>query len=260
MSTERLAIVSDVHGNATAFHQVLADIDARGIDTIVNLGDVAGKGPRGSECVRLSRERCAVTVLGNWDDFLPNENAAPDDEAVRWWRRELTSNDLEWLRDLPLVHDLTLSGRHIRLFHASAESVYTRVFFRHTEDQFAGMFATTEFTGDGPAPSVVGYGDIHHAYLEVSDGKTLFNVGSVGNPLDEPTASYVIMEGVRGGTLSDPFGVQFVRVPYDIEAEVSAATSLGMPALAEYAVELRTAVYRGRHAELGLTLDTTAPI
>jgi len=46
---DRLAIISDVHGNVTALQAVLADIQARGISRIVNLGDVIGKGPRGSE-------------------------------------------------------------------------------------------------------------------------------------------------------------------------------------------------------------------
>ena len=44
--TERIAVLSDVHGNLTAFEAVLRDIDARGISTILNLGDVSGKGPR----------------------------------------------------------------------------------------------------------------------------------------------------------------------------------------------------------------------
>lgn len=253
MSPERLAIISDIHGNVTALTSVLADIDARGITTILNLGDVVGKGPRGAESVRISRERCAVTVRGNWDDFLPVDDAPERSEGIRWWHSELSSADRQWLCELPLVHDLVLSGRRIRLFHASAQSVYVRVHFAHTAEEFAGMFAATELTGAGPEPTVVGYGDIHHAYLETTGGRTLFNVGSVGNPLDEPTACYAILEGVPGGVSSDPFGVQFVRVAYDVEAEIAVAASLGMPELDAYAIELRTAIYRGRHAELGLT-------
>jgi protein phosphatase len=253
MALERQAIISDIHGNVTALEAVLADIHARGITTVINLGDVIGKGPRGSECVRISRERCAVTVGGNWEDFLAVEDPGGLGEAGRWWHGELTADDRKWLRDLPLVHDLMLSGRRIRLFHASAESVHVRVHFRHTDEQFDGMFAATQLTGSGPEPTVVGYGDIHDAYLETHGGRTLFNVGSVGNSLDEPTASYVILEGVRDGSPSDPFGLQFVRVSYDIEAEIAAAAALGMPELEAYAIELRTAVYRGLHARLGLT-------
>jgi len=107
------------------------------------------------------------------------------------------------------------------------------------------MFVNTPMTGGGAQPSMVGYGDIHDAFVEVERGRTLFNVGSVGNPLDEPVPSYAILEGVVDEPDPAPFGLQFVRVPYDVEAEIAAAARLGMPALEPYAVELRTAVYRG---------------
>ena len=251
---ERIAVLSDVHGNMTAFDAVLRDVDARGITTVVNLGDVAGKGPRGSAAVARSRERCAVTVRGNWDDFLPDP-ATVRDEALTWWYEELTPDDRAWLRSLPLVHHLELSGRRIRLLHASATSVHVRVRFHHTPEEFAGMFATTPLTGDGPAPTMVGYGDVHDAYVETSEGRTLFNVGSVGNPLDEPTASYVVLEGDPGPDASAPFSLQVVRVPYDVEAEIAVARDLRMPQLEPYAVELRTAIYRGLHAERGMRAD-----
>ena len=164
---QRVAVLSDVHGNVTAYRAVLADVAARGITTVLNLGDVVGKGPRGSQAVALTREHCAVTVRGNWDDFLPRPD--PDrDPAMAWWHAELDDDDRAWLLGLPLVDHLHLSGRRIRLVHASAESPHVRVRARHTPEEFAGMFATTELTGQGPTPDVVLYGDIHATYLEVS--------------------------------------------------------------------------------------------
>ena len=243
MTLERFALIADVHGNLTALEAVLADIASRGIERIINLGDTAGKGPRGDAAVRRVREVCEAHVRGNWDDFLPGLD---DDEpaAMLWWRDELSPESAAWLTSIPLSLDLELSGRRIRLFHASAQSPHVRVHFHHTPEEFAAMFENTEMTGDGPAPDVVGYADIHDAYIESVDGRTLFNVGSVGNPLDLPTPSYVILEG--GGSAGDPFGIQFVRVPYDVEAEIAVAEALGMPSADVWSVELRTAVYRGR--------------
>jgi len=245
VSLERVALISDVHGNLTALEAVLADIHRRGIARIVNLGDTAGKGPRGEDAVRRCRDVCEVNVRGNWDDFLPT---IPDDgpSEMLWWRDELSAPSRAWLRSLPLSVDLVLSGHRIRLFHASAQSPHVRVHFAHTPEQFSAMFEATEMTGDGPLPDVVGYADIHDAYIESNDGRTLFNVGSVGNPLDTPVPSYVILEG--GQSADDPFGIQFVRVPYDVEAEIAVAESLDMPTADVWAVELRTAVYRGRQA------------
>ncbi|PJJ70520.1 protein phosphatase [Diaminobutyricimonas aerilata] len=233
-----IAVVSDIHGNLTALRAVLADIESRGITEIVDLGDIVGKGPRGSACVALARERCAVTVAGNWEAMLLAEGLSH--EALLWWRDELTDADREWLAALPLVHDMELSGRTIRFLHASALSVFTRVFAQHSDEEFAAMFANTELTGPGPVPQVVCYGDIHNAYVRTMPGRMLLNAGSVGNPLDEPTASYLVLHGSDG---PGPFGVEFVRVPYDVEAEIAVAFELGMPDLDAYAAELRTARY-----------------
>jgi predicted phosphodiesterase len=243
---DRIALISDVHGNLTALEAVLADIDARGITRIFNLGDYVGKGPRGREVIDLCRERCAVNILGNWDDFLPDPERTFDSEGLAWWLAQLGDGQGDWLRALPFNHDFLLSGRRVRLFHASAASVHRRVRFDHDEQEFLGMFANTPATGDGPAPTVVGYGDTHDPFYEVtSGGLTLFNTGSVGNSMGDPTPVYVILEGVLDSAAAASLSVQFVRVPYHVEAEIAAATRMGMPELAGYVSELRDGVYRG---------------
>ena len=79
---DRIALISDVHGNLTALEAVLADIDARGITRILNLGDYVGKGPRGADVIELCQDRCEVNIRGNWDDFIPD----PDGRARRGGR------------------------------------------------------------------------------------------------------------------------------------------------------------------------------
>ncbi len=246
----RVAVISDVHGNVTALEAVLADIERRGIKQVINLGDVVGKGPRGAESIRLTQDRCAVTVRGNWDTFIARDTVQPWDHA-QWVRDGLTPSELAWLGALPNVHELVLSGQPIRLFHASPVSEFTRVFAPTEESEFRAFVAQTDFTGDGPVPTIVGYGDIHGAYLAVDYGITVFNAGSVGNALDAPGAPYVILEGERADP-DDPdpgppghVTIGFVRVPYDVEAEIAVAAELDMPGVEAYALELREQQYRG---------------
>lgn len=243
---ERIALISDVHGNLTALEAVLADIDRRGITRVFNLGDYVGKGPRGREVIDVCRQRCEVNILGNWDDFLPNPDRDFDNESMAWWLAQLGEGQGRWLRSLPFCHDFLISGRQVRLFHASAETVHRRVRFDHDEREFRGMFANTPATGDGPVPAMVGYGDTHDPFYEVGvGGLTLFNTGSVGNSMDDATPVYVILEGEMDSAEAAPFGIQFVRVPYDVEAEIAVATRMGMPELDGYISELRHGVYRG---------------
>lgn len=245
-SLDRIALISDVHGNLTALEAVLADIDARGISRIFNLGDYVGKGPRGREVVDLCRRRCAVNILGNWDDFLPDPAREFDNLALKWWLGQLDRDQEGWLRALPFCHDFTISGRRVRLFHASATSVHRRVRFDHDEAEFLGMFANTDATGDGRVPDVVGYGDTHDAFYEVDrERRTLFNTGSVGNSMGDPTPVYVVLEGVLDSPEPAPLSIQFVRVPYDVEAELAFAREVGMPDLDAYELELRKGIYRG---------------
>ena len=170
---ERIALVSDVHGNLTALEAVLADIDRRGISRIFNLGDYVGKGPRGREVVELCQERCEVNLLGNWDDFLPDPDREFDSEALRFWLDQLGPGQGEWLRGLPFSHDFWLSGRRVRLFHASEETVHRRVRYVRTQAEFEGLFTHTAPPATGPLPDLVGYADTHDPLYECQlEGRT----------------------------------------------------------------------------------------
>ena len=242
----RIALISDVHGNLTALEAVLADIDDRGITAIYNLGDYVGKGPRGREVVDLCRERCEVNLLGNWDDFLPDPGRTFDNDDLRWWLDELGPGQGEWLRSLPFSHDFLLSGRRVRLFHASEETVHRRVRYVRTQAEYEDLFTNTAATGfDAPEPDLVGYGDTHDPFYECQlEGRTAFNTGAVGNCMGDPTPLYCILEGVLDSPDPAPWAISYVRVPYDVEAELAAARELGVPQYDGYELELRHGLYR----------------
>ena len=239
---ERIAIISDIHGNLPALEATLADIRRRDIQRILCLGDLVGKGPHSEVAVDRCREVCAAIVVGHWEDMI----LAPQGNATwAWHRARLGPERLAFLRTLPTTISLQLSGKRIRLFHASPVGVHHRVRQTDPVEKLLSLFESTPFTGDDGEPDVVGYGDIHRAYLRTFPHRTLFNVGSVGNPLDTPQAAYAILDGVEHSAAAAPFSIQLVRVPYDIEHAIRDAAELGMPELEAYARELRTAEYRG---------------
>jgi protein phosphatase len=243
-TNERIAIISDVHGNLTALETVLTHIRESGITRIFNLGDLVGKGPRSAEVVDRCREVSEVIVQGNWD-ALVSDCPDPERPVREWHRAQLGQARLAYLATLPGSFDFMLSGRRARIFHASQLSVHDRVHATAPREQHRAMFGNTSFTGFGQEPHIVGYGDIHAAYALNFESRTLFNAGSVGNPLDMPLACYAVLEGVFGAEEPHPWSLHFVRLPYAIEDEIAAAEASGMPDLGHYANELRTAVYRG---------------
>lgn len=242
---DRIAVISDIHGNLPALDAVLADIQTRKIEKIYCLGDMTGKGPDSARVVDICRKRCTGAVLGNWDDMIAK---GKEEELFLWHRDRLGGERLDYLNGLPGTINLQMSGRYIRLFHSSNQGVHHRVFPYKAYKELVAMFANTNFTGnDIPAPDIIGYGDIHLAYTLTlfSNHKTIYNTGSVGCPADEPTASYAILEGVLDSKEKGSFSINIVRLPYDIELAVSQAVEAGVPQLENHVVELRTAVYRG---------------
>ena len=66
----RIAMVSDIHGNLTAFEAVLADLRETSPDLILHGGDLAHGGASPAEIVDRIRELAWPGVLGNTDEML----------------------------------------------------------------------------------------------------------------------------------------------------------------------------------------------
>src|SRR5215468_9372757 len=108
---EKIAIVSDIHGNLPALDAVLAEVAAEGIERVVCLGDVATLGPQPHEVIARLRGLGCPVVMGNTDaDLLALARKASEAGAAgaiwgsqdfdfdRWCAARLTADDLAYLR------------------------------------------------------------------------------------------------------------------------------------------------------------------
>jgi protein phosphatase len=239
---DRIAVISDIHGNIPALEAVLSDIKDSGISRIICLGDLAGKGPDSDIAVDIIKANCEMVVKGNWDYFMTEYD---DNDIILWHRDKLGNERLSYLKSLPLYAEFIMSGRVVRLCHAAPDDVFHRVHSTASNEEKKTLFKAPG--GEGRESDVVGYGDIHGAYINNFNGKTLFNVGSVGNPLEITQASYGILEGKYNVKEISPISISLARVPYDIEKAVQLAVESKMPELEAYIKELRTAHYRGKN-------------
>jgi protein phosphatase len=251
---ERIAIISDIHGNMPALEAVLLDIEHRGIKRIMCLGDLVGKGPDPDKAIDRIRNVCEVVVQGNWDLGITYEQ---DTKVGLWQQRKIGTAGLDYLEHLPFSIDFFLSGKLVRLFHASPTSIFHRLKRKASKEERLAMFQNTVQTGqsiDQRKPDIVGYGDIHVPYLlalktavDVSyehrrdTGLILFNVGSVGTPYDGITdACYSILEGAIDSKQAASYSIQIVRTPYDIEKAIHLALTSKMPESERYIREIST--------------------
>src|SRR2546426_5501760 len=120
---DSIALISDLHGNIPALEAVLSDIKRRNISRVFCLGDLVGKGPHSEKVVDICQNVCEVTIKGNWDDFIVRDTENP---TLRWHQQRLGTERLDYLRQLPQTIEFWMSGRRVRLFHASQQSVYQK--------------------------------------------------------------------------------------------------------------------------------------
>jgi len=238
---KRIAILSDIHGNMPALEAVLDDIKLRNIDEVVCIGDLIGKGPEPSKVIASIQENCDVVIKGNWDEFILNDS---DSQSIQWQQDQLSEEDKIYLKNLPFCYEFMLGNKFIRCVHASPRSVHERISPFKPLEQQETLFENSEHTLNicgNRTPDYFVYGDIHYACVKPIDGKgILVNVGSVGNPLEIPEASYCILEQVGKSV-----GVQLVRVPYDKEAVLNIAIEAGLPDFEVYKAEIMECIYRG---------------
>ena len=70
---DKIAIISDIHGNLEALKSVLDDVKERNINRIFCLGDIIAKGTHQQECVDLVKENCDVILRGNCDEYFTSD-------------------------------------------------------------------------------------------------------------------------------------------------------------------------------------------
>ena len=230
-----LALISDIHSNAEALSAVLADIESRGIDRIICLGDVVGYGPDPGPCLDTIMDRCSAVIMGNHDCatlYEPGRFNIGAANAIYWTRSQLQSESdptrivrrWEFLGSLDVrktTNGEDFGFREVLLVHGSPRRPINEYLFpddvHDSPEKVAASMDRFEhicFAGHTHVPGVfteslefLAPGDLGGVY-ETSSGKALINVGSVGQPRDgDPRAGYVTVEGGK---------VTFVRVEYDV--------------------------------------------
>lgn len=249
---DKIAIISDVHGNITALEAVLKDIKERNINKIFCLGDSIVKCSHPDLVIDKLKEVCDVILIGNTDYAI----CRPEAKDKNFWSRVKIGEDrANFIYNLPIFHEFYMSGHFIRIFHASPYglahiynptfsnkgTVYSGVELNSPED----LFQNTEFLGktqEDKTPDVVGYGHIHTPCLVRYKNKTLFNPGSVGSPVEmlnsdindecnkfSTLASYIVLEGIYKSTELSSIAFNIIRVPYNIEKEIYDLENSDMP-------------------------------
>ncbi|HEY0753816.1 MAG TPA: metallophosphoesterase family protein [Ktedonobacteraceae bacterium] len=216
------AVIADIHGNRWALEAVLRDIERRGIQQTINLGDhlLGPLDPAGTADLLLERDM--LNICGNDDRvlFTPGEELS---SSLSYTQERLSPAHLTWLQALP---DTVVVADELFVCHGDLfDSLYlleqagtAGVFLRSTRDIAASVAGITQ------AVILCGHSHIPRT-IYLPEGKLIVNPGSVGLPaytMDDPVphamesgsshARYALLQRMQNA-----WQVEHVQVPYAVE-------------------------------------------
>ena len=238
--SERVAVITDIHGNLPALQAALARIDSLGIERIYCGGDLVGYGPHPNEVCALIEQRAIPTIYGNYDYAIARDlddcgcaYVTPHDReigqlSVEWTLANTAQPAKAFMRGLPFDLRFEVGGQTVHLVHGSPRKVNEYLF----EDKPDSLYERLAAAEDA---DVLVFGHTHKPWIRDFGGVRFVNCGSVGKPKDgDPRGAFAVLTAGAGGVEA-----AIERVPYDAHAVAAEVRRVGLPG--EFADKLLTA-------------------
>jgi len=233
---EKIAILSDIHGNIPALEAVVDDFERRGVESVINLGDNISGPLWPKETIEYLMKQNWTQILGNHDRYLFELNRADLSPSDSYAFPLLNESELEWLKTLPTglkIHDKFL------LFHGTPLDDNSYL-LETVEDGRARLATPDEIIQRlGKIESsilICGHSHIPRV-VELPDNRLIINPGSIGLPAYDdvlpeyyvmetgsPHARYAILEGTKGNWVP-----KLIAVPYDYKKAAEQAQKNDRP-------------------------------
>jgi diadenosine tetraphosphatase ApaH/serine/threonine PP2A family protein phosphatase len=235
----RYLILSDIHANLDAFEAVLEHAEGRW-DRALVLGDLVGYGAEPNAVVdRVKSLQPDAVIRGNHDKAASGIDDGSQFNSVArvaamWTGRQLTAENIEYLRALPMgpveidalteiCHGAPFDEDHYIFDPVDAQMALEAVrhplcLYGHTH--LPAIFKRVEEMFEGHPPA----GD-RETVLPLQRGvRYLVNVGSIGQPRDgDPRAGYGVLD-------DEARELRLFRVRYPVEKAQQKIIAAGLPA------------------------------
>ncbi|XLE20875.1 metallophosphoesterase family protein (plasmid) [Deinococcus radiomollis] len=232
--------MADVHSNARALGRVLEDIQRRGIQQIINLGDSVYGPLEPARTLALLRAAQVRSVAGNEDRILDlPDSVVARHPTIRFTLSELSATDQEELRALPAllwVYSTVLACHGT----PSSDNTYLLESVSETGAHLSrpeAIRSLLEMNDEAGRAEVILCAHSHLARAVWLDETFIVNPRSVGLPAyadtvpcphameaGSPHARYAILNSDTDG-----WEVEQVALPYDWQAAADLALKNGRP-------------------------------
>jgi putative phosphoesterase len=230
VSADRVAVITDVHGNLPALQAALARIEELAIESVLCGGDLVGYGPHPNEVCSLIAEREIPTIYGNYDYAIAREQedcgcayVTPHDRelgqlSVDWTLEHTSRASKDFMRRLPFDLHLRVGNADVHLVHGSPRKVNEYLF----QEKPASLY---ERLAAAERDRVLVFGHTHKPWVREYGGVLFVNCGSVGKPKDgDPRGAFAVLRAAADGV-----DASIERVAYDAHAVAGEVRGAGLP-------------------------------
>lgn len=205
----KIAFISDIHGNYPALRAVLSDIDNRCITNIVCLGDIVGYYSMINDVIDELRKRKIPTIMGNHDYAMAFDNGVikRSKTCTNILNKQLTfitHENLDFIKNLPQEYSFTFNNKSFYCVHGGLNDKI---------DEYLNEADNNYFKKHGFISDFLATGHTHKFICNRIENQCHINPSSVGQPRDNDNrASYLITDGDE---------ISQIRVQYDIDKIVN---------------------------------------
>jgi diadenosine tetraphosphatase ApaH/serine/threonine PP2A family protein phosphatase len=227
----KVIVISDIHGNLEALTKVLEYINnLEGEIRVVCLGDIVGYGPNPVECFKIVESLTNKICLGNHEDSILDTDydyqiTRHARAAIRWTRSILGEEIKEAIKKFPLK----IAEDNVLYVHASPDNPTLWKYITNTGNAYSSLIEMKHslcFVGHSHIPGVYAYQKIERDGKKIvisKEGKTIVNVGSVGQPRDgSPMLSFAVFD-------DNNWDVKIVRLEYDYHETMAKIAKANLP-------------------------------
>lgn len=217
----KLAFISDIHSNLHAFEEVLGHIEELSIDEIWCCGDIVGYNAFPNECLKIVRENCIPSVLGNHDWATIRGDTSWFNQygvaGVEHSRKCIDQEGMRFLEKLPSNRQFERDGVSFYMAHGSPrDNVFEYVFPWESDSFFEGFVEMVD-------AEVIVLGHTHMPMMKKISDKIFLNPGAVGQPRDDdPGAAFMVFD-------TSDRRYRWYRIVYDVDAAARCIREKGLP-------------------------------
>ena len=192
---KKIAILSDIHGNAQALEAVLHDISKEQVNHIIIAGDHIGDGPEPNRVLKIIKNLSNTSIIkGNKEEYILKLNNGLNQNwydynqfaSIIWTYKNISIENLQFISEMKSETTLQIMNKiKVRAVHGSPNKPNGII---DTNEELVKIISDLQ-------EDVLIYGHTHNSNFITMNNKFGINPGSVGLPLYKNSfAEYGILE------------------------------------------------------------------